>query len=63
MKDLQVNYTTDEGLQITITVPMGYDDTQNLPYYLAELFDRIITESSANAEMIIQELTEKQKYK
>lgn len=51
--NLKINYII-EGIQITLS----YDDTRsdNLPYDLATMFRKVIEDSDANPEIVIQEL-------
>lgn len=52
--DLSINYEY-EGLQYFIKVP---SEDENLPYNLAEAFKEVIKKSNANADMVIEQLTE-----
>lgn len=48
---ININYL-DGGVEVTLSIKM--DD--NLPYNLAEAFTRVIKDSSANPEIIIEQL-------
>lgn len=49
---ININYG-DGGVDVTLTVKT---DSNNLPYNLAEAFARVIKDSYANPEIIIEQL-------
>ena len=52
--NLKISYTLGGNISVTLSTGTGFDD--NLPYNLASLFARVIDDSSANAEMVIDNL-------
>ena len=48
-----ISYTY-EGIKTTLTINDDYDN--NLPYNLAYMFEKIIRESNANSQIVIDEL-------
>lgn len=50
---LKINYIS-EGIQVTLSYEDTYSD--NLPYDLATMFKKVIEDSDANPEIVIQEL-------
>ena len=52
--NLKINYELDRDISVTLSTSTGYDD--NLPHNLASLFARVIDDSSANPEMVIDNL-------
>lgn len=52
--NLKISYELDRYISVTLSTSTGYDD--NLPYNLASLFARVIDDSSANPEMVIDNL-------
>ena len=42
------------GIETTLTVKDGYSD--NLPYNLANMFEKVIRESNANHQIVIENL-------
>lgn len=50
--NIQINYSLN-GMNVTLSIK----DTDNLPYDLAEMFIKVIDDSNANSEIIIEELT------
>ena len=53
IKNLMISYTY-EGIKTTLTINDDYDN--NLPYNLAYMFEKIIRESNANSQIVIDEL-------
>ena len=53
MNDLTISYVC-EGIETTLTIKDDHYD--NLPYNLADMFEKVIRESDANPQMIIDEL-------
>lgn len=63
IEDLKISYVDSDGINISLT-PKFYDYSSenynaNLPYDLANIFSRIIKDSDANPDIIIEELQEK----
>lgn len=52
--NLKISYELRGNISVTLSTGTGYDD--NLPYNLASLFARVIDDSSANPEMVIDNL-------
>ena len=52
--NLKISYELRDNISVTLSTGTGYDD--NLPYNLASLFARVIDDSSANPEMVIDNL-------
>ena len=52
--NLKISYELGGNISVTLSTGTGYDD--NLPHDLASLFARVIDDSSANAEMVIDNL-------
>lgn len=53
INNLKINYIS-EGIQVTLSYEDTYSD--NLPYDLATMFRKVIEDSDANPEIVIQEL-------
>lgn len=47
-------YELDSNISVTLSTETGYDD--NLPHNLASVFAKVIIDSGANAEMVIENL-------
>ena len=54
INNLNISYTLGGNISVTLSTGTVFDD--NLPYDLASLFARVIDDSSANAEMVIDNL-------
>lgn len=52
--NLKISYELRGNISVTLSTGTGFDD--NLPYNLASLFARVIDDSSANVEMVIDNL-------
>ena len=52
--NLKISYELGGNISVTLSTGTGLDD--NLPYNLASLFARVIDDSSANAEKVIENL-------
>lgn len=52
--DLKISYVQDRDISVTLSTETGYD--LNLPYNLAAVFAKVIKDSGANAEMVIENL-------
>ena len=53
IKDLTISYVC-EGIETTMTVKDDHYD--NLPYKLADMFEKVIRESDANSQIVIENL-------
>ena len=51
IQDLTISYVC-EGIQTTLTIKDDHYD--NLPYNLADMFEKVIRESSANPQIVIE---------
>ena len=63
IENLKISYVDGDGINISLT-PTLYDYSlenynANLPYDLANIFSRIIKDSDANSDIVIEELQEK----
>ena len=52
--NLKISYELDKDISVTLSTGTGYDD--NLPYNLAAVFAKVIVDSRANADMVIENL-------
>lgn len=52
--NLIVSYVHDRDVSVKLSVETGYDD--NLPHNLAALFAKVIKDSRANIDMVIENL-------
>ena len=52
--NLMINYELDRDISVTLSTNTGYDD--NLPHSLAAVFAKVIKDSRANADMVIENL-------
>ena len=52
--NLKISYELDRNISVTLSTETGYND--NLPHNLAEVFAKVIKESHANADMVIENL-------
>ena len=53
IKDLTISYVCN-GIEITLTIRDDHYD--NMPYNLADMFVKVIRESDANPQMVIEVL-------
>ena len=53
IQDLTISYIC-EGIETTLTIKDDHYD--NLPYNLAKMFEKVIRESDANPQMVIEKL-------
>ena len=53
IQDLKISYAIN-GIETTLTIKDNYAD--NMPYNLADMFEKIIRESGANPQMVIENL-------
>ena len=52
--NFKISYEYDRDISVTLSTETGYDD--NLPYNLASVFAKVIKDSNANADMVIEKL-------
>ena len=52
--NLKISYELDRDMTVTLSTETGYDD--NLPHNLAAVFARVIKDSRANKDMVIDNL-------
>ena len=52
--NLMINYELDRDISVTLSTNTGYDD--NLPHNLAAVFAKVINDSRANKDMVIENL-------
>ena len=53
IQDLTISFVC-EGIETTLTIKDDHYD--NLPYNLANMFEKVIRESNANHQIVIEEL-------
>ena len=51
---LTISYELDRNISVTLSTETGYDD--NLPHNLAAVFTKVIKDSRANKDMVIENL-------
>ena len=52
--NLKISYEFDRDISVTLSTETGYND--NLPNNLAAVFAKVIKDSYANADMVIENL-------
>ena len=52
--NLMINYELDRDISVILSTNTGYDD--NLPNNLAAVFSKVIKDSNANADMVIENI-------
>lgn len=52
--NLKISYELDRDISVTLSTETGYDD--NLPHNLAAVYAKVIKDSNANADMVIENL-------
>ena len=52
--NLKISYELDRDISVTLSTDTGYDD--NLPHNLAAVFSKVINDSNANADIVIENL-------
>ena len=52
--NLTISYELDRDISVTLSTETGYDD--NLPHNLAAVFAKVIKDSRANVDMVIESL-------
>lgn len=50
--NLKISYELDRVISVTLSTEAGCDD--NLPHNLADVFYKVIKDSNANADMVIE---------
>ena len=58
--NLMINYEQDRDISVILSTETGYDD--NLPHNLAAVFAKVIKDSRANADMVIENLKTELEY-
>ena len=51
---LKISYELDRDISVTLSTETGYND--NLPHNIAAVFAKVIKDSYANADMVIEDL-------
>ena len=52
--NLKISYELDRDISVILSTETGYDD--NLPHNLAAVFAKVIKDSYANADMVIEDI-------
>ena len=52
--NLKISYEVDRDISVTLSKETGYND--NLPHNIAAVFAKVIKDSHANADMVIENL-------
>ena len=52
--NLTISYELDRDISVNLSTETGYDD--NLPHNLAAVFSKVIRDSRANKDMVIENL-------
>ena len=52
--NLKISYELDRDISVTLSTETGYDD--NLPHNLASVFARVIKDSRANTDMVLENI-------
>ena len=52
--NLRIRYELDRDISVTLSTETGYDD--NLPHNLAAVFAKVIRDSRANEDIVIENL-------
>ena len=52
--NLKISYELDRDMSVTLSTETGYDD--NLPHNLAAVFAKVVKDSNANADIVIENL-------
>ena len=52
--DFKISYELDRDISVILSTETGYND--NLPHNLAAVFAKVIVDSRANADMVIDNL-------
>ena len=59
IQDLKISYVCN-GIETTLTIKDDYSD--NIPYNLAYMFEKVIRESNANPQIVIENVKSAFKY-
>ena len=54
IENLKISYELDRDMSVILSTETGYDD--NLPHNLAAVFAKVIKDSRANTDMVIENL-------
>ena len=57
---LTISYEFDRDISVTLSTETGYDD--NLPHNLAAVFAKVVRDSRANKDMVIENLKSELEY-
>ena len=52
--NMKISYELDRDISVTLSTETGYDD--NLPHNLASVFAKVVKDSRANADIVIENL-------
>ena len=52
--NLMINYELDRDISVILSTNTGYDD--NIPHNLAAVFAKVIKDSRANTDMVLENL-------
>ena len=52
--NLKISYELDRDISVTLSTETGYND--NLPHNIAAVFAKVVKDSRANADMVIENL-------
>ena len=52
--NLKISYELDRDISVTLSTETGYDD--NLSHNIAAVFSKVIKDSNANADIVIENL-------
>ena len=55
IEDLTISYVCN-GIETTLTIKDDHYDYDNMPYNLADMFEKVIRESDANPQTVIENL-------
>ena len=58
--NLTISYELDRDISVILSTSTGYDD--NLPHNLAAVFAKVIKDSRANVDMVIENLKSELEY-
>ena len=58
--NLTISYEQDRDISVILSTSTGYDD--NLPHNLAAVFAKVIRDSRANKDMVIESLKSELEY-
>ena len=53
VKDLTISYVCD-GIKTTLTI--NDDHVENIPYNIADIFEKVIRDTNANPQIVIENL-------